>query len=96
MWALILMVWSLWGRLTIFRPSQARPLQFKDKVDMSEVMIQMWNTASSLAATCTDHLTYIIGNSRARSAGGLRFHRPAAGSATRPVDCLRLEKSDCR
>ena len=39
-----------------------------------EVMIQKWNTASSLhtlAATCTDHLAYIIRNSR--SAGGLRF-----------------------
>ena len=38
---------------------------------MSEVMIQKWNTASSLAATCTDHLTCIISNSR--SADGLRF-----------------------
>ena len=36
-----------------------------------EVMIQKWNMASALAPTCTDHLTYIIGNSR--SAGGLRF-----------------------
>ena len=41
------------------------------KVDMSEVMILKWNMASSLAVTCTDHLTYIISNSR--SADGLRF-----------------------
>ena len=38
---------------------------------MSAVMIQKLITASALAATCTDHLTYIIGNSR--SVGDLRF-----------------------
>ena len=38
---------------------------------MRKVMFQKWNMASALAAACTNHLTYIIGNSR--SAGGLRF-----------------------
>ena len=54
------------GRLVV----KATPLRLC--VNMSEVMIQKWHTASSLArAKCTDHFTYIIGNSCL--AGGLRF-----------------------
>ena len=53
---------------------KATPLHSPASTFECEVMIQKWNTASSLhtlAATCTDHLAYIIRNSR--SAGGLRF-----------------------
>ena len=45
----------------------AAPLQ--PSIEMSEVLIQKWNTASSLAATCTDDLAYIIGNSTVQPPG---------------------------
>ena len=58
------------------------------QIDMSEVMIQKWNTASSLplAATCTDHLTYIIGNSSVQPAAS-----DSACCRLPPVGWLHLE-----